>query len=231
MNTVLITGASRGIGLEFCRQYAERGWKVLACCRNPIQAMELMRLKEQFSTINVYPLDVMDRQDIDNLSVELSSLRIDLIVANAGIYGDQPGHAFGHLDYSNWLATFETNVMGAVKMVEAFMSQLLRSSNPRVAALSSQMGSIADNGSGGSILYRSSKAALNAAMKSIAIDLQSRGVGVMIFHPGWVQTDMGGSHALISTETSVSGMIDQVSNFSMTRTGEFIKYDGSNLPW
>jgi len=97
--------------------------------------------------------------------------------------------------------------------------------------LSSQMGSIDDNSSGGSILYRSSKAALNATMKSIAIDLERDGVGVLIFHPGWVQTDMGGTHALINTKTSVTGMVEQISCFNMQNTGQFIKYDGSLLPW
>ncbi len=231
MNTVLITGANRGIGLEFCKQYVKQGWRVIACSRNPKQAMELSKLSAENSNIKLYKMDVIGRKGVDELANELTDVTIDLLIANAGIYGDSNGHAFGNLDYSDWIKTLETNVLGAIKTIEAFMPNLVRSQNPRVAVISSQMGSIADNGSGGSILYRSSKAALNAAMKSLAIDLQTDRVGVLIFHPGWVKTDMGGPSALIDAKTSVTGMVGQIDNFKISETGAFIKYDGTHLPW
>lgn len=230
MGTVLITGANRGIGFEFCQQYAQQGWKVLACCRHPRQAIELNRLAENFS-INIYEMDIMNRNKIDELVNDLKNVTIDLVIANAGVYGDSSGHGFGSLHYEDWINTLETNVLGTVKVVEAFLPNLRQSSKPRIAALSSQMGSIDDNSSGGSILYRSSKAALNATMKSLSIDLQSEDIGVLIFHPGWVKTDMGGVHALIDAKTSVAGMIEQISNFKMAHSGQFIKYDGTILPW
>jgi len=230
MNTVLITGANRGIGLEFCRQYAKQGWQVLACCRQPEQAVELNQLANSMS-VEVHKIDVTNRKGIDELANRLKNQTIDLVIANAGIYGDSSGHGFGNLHYENWIKTLETNVLGAVKVIEALLPNLRLSNKPRIAVLSSQMGSIDDNSSGGSILYRSSKAALNATMKSIAIDLESEGVGVLIFHPGWVQTDMGGTYALINTKTSVTGMVEQISCFNMQNTGQFIKYDGSLLPW
>lgn len=230
MATVLITGANRGIGLEFCRQYAQQGWRVLACCRQPEQAVELNQLTNSMS-IEVHKIDVSNRNGIDELASKLKNQVIDLVIANAGVYGDSSGHGLGNLNYENWINTLETNVLGAVKVIEALLPNLKQSNDPRIAVLSSQMGSIEDNGSGGSILYRSSKAALNATMKSVAIDLESEGVGVLIFHPGWVQTDMGGMHALIDTKTSVEGMIEQISYFNLRNTGLFIKYDGTILPW
>ncbi len=231
MNTVLITGANRGIGLEFCTQYADQDWTVLACCRHPQQADQLNELAAGKPNIQVSALDVLDHAGIDRLAARLNGSSIDLLIANAGIYGDSRGKELGHLDYPAWIRTLETNVLGVVKVVEAFLPNLRRSSKPMLAALSSQMGSIADNSSGGSILYRSSKAALNATLKSVSIDLYAEGIGVLIFHPGWVKTDMGGPHALIDTNTSVSGMIKQINGFTMDQTGQFIKYDGSRLPW
>jgi len=231
MKTVLITGANRGLGLEFCRQYSNLGWHVIACCRQPEQAVELNKLVTKNTSITIYKINVLNRKEIDSLANNLCDTAIDLLIANAGVYGDSSHHGFGNLDYDDWINVLETNVLGVVKVVEAFMPNLRRSSKPKVAVLSSQMGSIDDNTSGGSILYRSSKAALNATMKSLSIDLENDGIGILIFHPGWVKTDMGGPHALIDAETSISGMIEQISYFNMKNTGQFVKYDGSKLAW
>ena len=231
MNKVLVTGANRGLGLEFCRQYAKAGWGVLACCRNPELAIQLNDLAIENSHVQVFKIDVLDRNSIDILANDLRGTRINLIIANAGVYGDSRGHEFGNLEYTDWISTLETNVLGVVKVAEAFLPNLKNSQKPCLAVLSSQMGSIEDNSSGGSILYRSSKAALNAAMKSLSIDLQDDDIGVLIFHPGWVKTDMGGPHALIDAETSICGMMKQISEFKMSQTGHFIKYDGTLLPW
>lgn len=231
MTRVLITGANRGLGLEFCNHYAKQGWDVLACCRNPEKATQLTKLTAENSSVQVYEMDVLNHVDIDALAIKLADFTIDLLIANAGIYGDSRGHEFGNLDYVDWIRVLETNVLGVVKVTESFLPNLKRSQKPVIAALSSQMGSIADNSSGSSILYRSSKAALNATMKSLSIDLQSAGIGVLIFHPGWVKTDMGGSRALIDTETSVTGMCQQISDFNISQTGQFVKYDGTEIPW
>ena len=231
MNTVLITGANRGLGLEFCKQYAKADWSVLAGCRNPELATQLNKLAIENPHVQVFKIDVLDRNSIDIIANDLKGTRIDLLIANAGVYGDSRGHEGGSLEYANWINTLETNVLGVVKVAEAFLPNLKKGQKPCIAALSSQMGSIEDNSSGGSILYRSSKAALNAAMKSLSIDLQNDDIGVLIFHPGWVKTDMGGTHALIDAETSVCGMMKQISEFKMSQTGRFIKYDGTQLPW
>jgi NAD(P)-dependent dehydrogenase (short-subunit alcohol dehydrogenase family) len=228
---ILITGANRGLGLEFCRQYAEAGWRVIAACRAPDQADALSALARDYPDVQMEALDVADFGAIDALSARLSDECVDILLNNAGVYGDQAGCGLGQLDYQRWAATLRVNTMAPVKMVEAFLPQLERGQHPLIAAVSSLMGSMTDNSSGGSLLYRSSKAGLNAGMKSLAIDLRPRGIGVLILHPGWVRTDMGGQNALIDVETSVSGMRRRINEFTMDQSGSFVRYDGGVAPW
>ena len=231
MPTVLITGTNRGLGLEFCRQYTEKGWDVIACCRNSAQAKELNELSQRYTSIQKEALDVAQFDEIDNLSTKLSDTSIDVLINNAGIYGDHSNHGFGQLDYQAWLNTLIVNTQAPIKMAEAFLPQIKRGSKKLIVNISSLIGSVSDNDSGGSILYRSSKAALNASMKSLSIDLRSQGVGVLIFHPGWVKTDMGGANALIDAKTRVGGMCAVIANFTLAQSGAFIKYDGKPMPW
>lgn len=227
MPTILITGANRGLGLEFCRQYATEGWQVLACCRNPETATQLANM----SNVQVFSLDVSDFAQIDKLAAQLQDTAIDVLINNAGIYGDSDKHRFGQLDYAAWMQTLTINTQAPVKMAEAFLPALKRGHKKLVVSISSLMGSIADNSSGGSLLYRSSKAALNAAMKSLAIDLEGQGIGVLVLHPGWVKTDMGGPNALIDAQQSIGGMREVIAGFTPAQSGHFLKYDGSSLPW
>jgi NAD(P)-dependent dehydrogenase (short-subunit alcohol dehydrogenase family) len=231
MTTVLITGANRGLGLEFCRQYADAGWNVLACCRNPAQADELNALSQHYTSMQIEALDVAHLDQVDELSKKLSDIAIDVLINNAGVYDDNRSNGFGQLDYKAWKHSLLINTLAPVKMAEAFLPQIQRGSKKLIVNISSLMGSLADNGSGGSILYRSSKAALNAAMKSLSIELKSLNIGVLILHPGWVQTDMGGANALIDSKTSVSGMCAVIKGFSLAQSGTFVKYDGKPLPW
>jgi len=141
------------------------------------------------------------------------------------------GGGLGRLNYGDWMRSLTINALAPVKMAEALLPQLQISQRKLIVSVSSLMGSIADNGSGGSLFYRTSKSALNSAMKTLAIDLQPQGIGVLILHPGWVRTDMGGENALIGVEESVSGMTQRIAGFDMTQTGRFVKYDGKALPW
>jgi NAD(P)-dependent dehydrogenase (short-subunit alcohol dehydrogenase family) len=231
MSTVLITGANRGLGLEFCRQYAEQGWHVIACARNPDDAFDLNNLAGHHSTIQLETLDIEKFKQIDALSEKLAHQPIDVLINNAGIYRDNKNNGFGHFDYQAWTESLLVNTEAPVKMAEAFLPQIKNSDKKLIVSISSLMGSMADNDSGGSIFYRSSKAALNAAMKSLAIELQNQSVGVLIFHPGWVKTDMGGPNALINAEQSVSGMRTLIQDFSLNQSGSFVKYDGTPMPW
>ena len=231
MATVLVTGANRGLGLEFCKQYASEGWRVLACCRMPQAAPELTSLIERYPLVSMFALDVADFAQIERLAEQLQDTSIDVLINNAGVYGDSQEHGFGKLDYQSWTKTLTVNVQAPVKMAEAFLPHLKRGDRKLLVAISSLMGSMADNSSGGSIIYRSSKAALNAAMKTIAIDLKEQAVGVLIFHPGWVKTDMGGANAPLEAAESVAGMRQTISAFSLDHSGSFVKYDGTPLPW
>ena len=230
MGVVLITGANRGIGLEFCRQYARDNWTVIACCRQPTKAVHLQELAKT-ADVQLEALDVADFVQIDALSGKLAGITIDVLINNAGVYADRKESGFGQLDYRSWTDALQINTLAPVKMAEAFLPQIQRSDKKLIVNISSLMGSIADNTSGGSISYRSSKAALNAAMKSLALDLAGRAVGVLTLHPGWVKTDMGGANALISASESVSGMRRQIEAFHLAQSGSFVRYDGAAMPW
>jgi NAD(P)-dependent dehydrogenase (short-subunit alcohol dehydrogenase family) len=231
MPTVLITGANRGLGLEFCRQYGTQGWNVIACCRKPGQAAELAALKTDFPGIRIEALDIEDFDKIDELAKKSAMLDIDVLINNAGVYDDKSSYGFGKLDYQLWQHSLLVNTLAPMKMAEAFFNNIKHSNKKLIVNITSLMGSITDNGSGGSYYYRSSKSALNSAMYSLAIDLKNQGVGVLILHPGWVRTDMGGPGGLIDSTESVSGMMKQIESFTLAQTGAFLKYDGKILPW
>jgi len=176
-------------------------------------------------------LDVTDFAQIDALASRLSGRAIDVLINNAGVYGDKPGKGFGHLDYQAWSHSFLVNTQAPVKMAEAFLPQVQSGDKKLLVAISSLMGSMADNSSGGSLLYRSSKAALNAAMKTLAIDLGKFSIGVLALNPGWVKTDMGGPNALIDVTESVAGMRAVIGDFTRLQSGCFVNYTGKAMPW
>jgi NAD(P)-dependent dehydrogenase (short-subunit alcohol dehydrogenase family) len=229
--TVLITGANRGIGLEFVRQFARGGSQVIACCREPTSASTLNTLmQESDGKVTVHRLDVANRAQREDLRRELGDTPIDLLINNAGVYGQRDA-TFGNIDEQQWLETFAINAIAPIKLSEALVENVARGRRKIIASISSQMGSIADNSSGGHYVYRSSKAALNAAMKSMALDLQSRGVIAAILHPGWVKTDLGGPNALISVEESVDYMRATLERVTLKDSGTFFDIDGSVMPW
>lgn len=226
--TVFITGANRGIGLEFVRQYLHDGWRVIATCRQPHHATELYALQEHFrQTLRIEPLDVCNGAAVTALRQVLSRERLDILINNAGVYGKGP-QMFGQLDVAEWQLTLTVNAIAPFKIIESLLPLL--QPQARIAAISSLMGSMADNGSGGSYYYRASKAALNAAHTSLARDLAGRHACIL-FHPGWVQTDMGGPGALIDAATSVSGMRAQLEQLTLAKSGLFLRYDGQPMPW
>lgn len=231
MPTVLVTGANRGLGLEFCRQYAAAGWKVFACCRKPDAARDLLATAAILPTISIHDLDLRHFAGIDALACKLAEESIDILLSNAGVYGDTGQTGFGCMDYQRWQDTLLINTQAPVKLAEALLPQVARSRQRLIVAITSLMGSMGDNSSGGSIMYRSSKAALNAAMKSLSIDLKDRGIGVLILHPGWVRTDMGGPQAPTSPEESVAGMRGVMDRFTPAASGRFINFRGEELPW
>ncbi|MEX2449993.1 MAG: SDR family oxidoreductase, partial [Rhodospirillales bacterium] len=155
---------------------------------------------------------------------------IDVLINNAGVHGPRPSR-LGGIDYDAWADVFRINTMGPMKVSEAFVEHIARSDQKKIVSITSRMGSIADNESGGAYPYRSSKAALNAVMRSLAADLKPRGVTVVVFHPGWVRTDMGGPSAPIEPERSVESMIKVISRIKLSDSGKFLNYDGAKLAW
>ena len=225
---VLITGANRGLGLEFTKQYVEAGWNVLACCRHPQSAMALQALVAAHNNIKVHTLDVADFTQIDELASKLKDENIDVLINNAGVY---PASSFGDTNYDDWAAGFKINSMAPLKMAEAFVQHITRSQLKKIATLTSKMGSIDDNTSGESYSYRSSKTAVNMVMKSLSIDLKPYGISVITLHPGWVQTDMGGPNGLINAQTSVAGLRKQIDSLDLSNTGQFVAFDGQEIKW
>jgi len=230
MNNILITGSNRGIGLELVKQYADDNWRVFACCRSPEKATALQEAARSNRNISIHLLDVTDPQQISALANELKDTPIDILFNNAGIYGPYDA-SFGNTDEQQWLECLRINTISPMKVTEAFVSHVAKSQLRTIATMSSKMGSMADNGSGGSYLYRSSKAALNAVMKSAAIDLKPKGIKVGIMHPGWVKTDMGGPNAEISTSECVQQLKNILSGLTLEKSGSFFEIDGSIIPW
>lgn len=232
MNSILITGSNRGLGLEWARQYGQAGWRVYATCRYPEQADALQQLCQTYPTISLHRLDVTRRDEIQSVVEALQGAPIDLLINNAGIYIEKyKQDSLGGIDYEAWLETFSVNSLGAIRLTEALLENLARGDKRLVVAITSHMGSIGEIEGPGSYAYRSSKAALNAAMKGISLELVARDVGVLLFHPGWVRTRMGGMDATLSTQQSVAGMRTIIERYSRRMSGQFYRYDGSQIPW
>jgi NAD(P)-dependent dehydrogenase (short-subunit alcohol dehydrogenase family) len=231
MPSILLTGSNRGLGLELARQYAEAGWRVFATCRHPAEAQDLRRLADQHPRISIHRLDITLVEDIRAIADELFDTSIDVLFNNAGVYleTDDDIPALGGLRYDDWLRTFEVNTLGAVRVTEALRDNVARSDRRLVAVMTSHMGSIADIDEKGSYYYRSSKAALNAAMRGIAVALRPQGIGVLLLHPGAVRTRMSATG--IGTKESVEGLRRQIDRFTLEDSGTFVRYDGSALPW
>ena len=227
MAVIMITGANRGLGLEFVRQYAAEDNRILACCRDPEKAEELKKIE---GNISIHALDVTNQEQIDALAAELAGTAVDILINNAGIYGPRDAPYDG-VDAARWAEVVNVNTMAPLAVANAFLPNLDAGEQKILAFITSKMGSIEDNTSGGSYIYRTSKAALNMVGKGLAMDLKPRGIRVLLLHPGWVKTDMGGPNALIDAGTSILGMRTILANLHDDQSGMFFNFDGSMIPW
>jgi NAD(P)-dependent dehydrogenase (short-subunit alcohol dehydrogenase family) len=231
MPTALITGANRGLGLEFARQYAADGWQVYAACRNLKSASELHRLADASGhKLRILALDVTNPASVKAAAAELDGQAIDLLLNNAGVGGTR-GETIGNIDYKGWAKVLDVNTMGPLRVSEAFVEHVVRSDRKLIVTLTSGMGSITDNTSGGAFAYRSSKAAVNMVMRSLAIDLAPRGVTCVVVNPGWVRTDMGGPHATLTPAESVSRLRRLIDRLGPAQSGKFFNHDGREYAW
>lgn len=227
MKSVLITGANRGIGLSLAKLYLAQGWQVHTTYRDADSSSELLQLASA-EQLDCHQVDITDYPAITALASQLPA--IDLLINNAGYYGPK-GYGFGHTDVEEWRKVFEINTIAPLKLVEAFAPNLRQGSLKKIACLSSKVGSMAENTSGGGYIYRSSKAALNSVVKSLSNDLTPEGFIVLALHPGWVQTQMGGPNAILSAPNSAKGLINAIENVTLSDSGRFLNYDGTEIPW
>ncbi|MFI4988841.1 MAG: SDR family oxidoreductase [Alphaproteobacteria bacterium] len=226
MPTVLITGASRGLGLEFARQYAADGWRVIACARAPETAAALKGLAGDIVTQR---LDVRDAKAMAPLRAALKGEPIDLLINNAGISGPRE-EAMPAVSDADWLEVFHVNAIAPLRVAEALAENVAKSRMKLMVYITSQMGSIARMAPGRRP-YRMSKAALNAGARGLALELAGRGITSVVFHPGWVRTDMGGPGGALDVETSIAGMRATIARLKPSDNGRFLNYDGAEIPW
>ncbi|GAB5453259.1 MAG: SDR family oxidoreductase [Halioglobus sp.] len=220
--TVLITGANRGIGLELARQFTARGYEVIGTARKPEAARELRELK-----VRVEPLDVADSASVKALAKALAGVPIDVLINNAGMSGHNAA-TFEETDFDQLAMTFEVNSFGPMRVTQALLPNLALGEGKTVAQMSSVMGSIAGN-QGGYYGYRASKTALNQLNMSLSKELGGRGYTCVVLHPGWVQTRMGGESAPVATEDSVAGLIAVIEGLDRDDNGRFIDYQGKEI--
>lgn len=224
MARILITGAGRGIGHALASRLGAQGHTVFAASRRPVEAAaETPNLRQVI-------LDVTDQGSIAAAAAALADEPLDIVINNAGIFGPR-GAGLGRIDDAVWHEVFATNVIGAYRVSEAFLPHLRRGREKKLVTISSRMGSIGANTTGGEYIYRSSKAAVNAVMRSLAVDLAPEGIIVAVLHPGWVRTDMGGPGATLDVETSAEGLAAVVLGLTPAQSGGFFNYDGAPLVW
>ncbi len=235
MPTVFITGASRGLGLEFARQYAKDEWKVIATCRNLELADELKSIQGK---LYIREMDVTKKDQIDKITCEFKEEKIDVLINSAAKHGPyDESSSFGNIDIEEWLDVMETNAIAPLKVTEAFFENVKRSEQRKIVFISSRAGSISERGTlphhkqGGSYIYRSSKAALNAVTQSLAFDLTQQGLCVIVLHPGFVKTDMAKGGAELDVLTSVAGMRKIIVESSPKDNSLFRTYEGELISW
>ncbi|MCB9655925.1 MAG: SDR family oxidoreductase [Deltaproteobacteria bacterium] len=220
MATAIVTGANRGIGLELCRQLSQRGDNVVAVCRKSSPALDGLGIKV------IDKINVGDTSTMPMLTEATKGMRIDLLINNAGVLATDSFDAFNE---EGMRLQFEVNTLGPLRVTRALVDNL--NQGAKVGIVTSRMGSIADNTSGGYYGYRMSKAGVNAIGKSMAIDLRARGIAVVLLHPGFVRTDMTQGAGQIDTETSARGLLKQLDATTLERTGKFMHMSGEELPW
>ncbi|MCB0364610.1 MAG: SDR family oxidoreductase [Bdellovibrionaceae bacterium] len=217
---VLVTGANRGIGLEFCRQYQADGWEVTAVCRGSSPALRELGVRI------IEEVDVSSPDQLKKLAQQLSAQTFDVLINNAGVWSEE---TLGEVTVPEWSRVMAVNGLGPILVTQALLANL--SSGSKIAMVTSRMGSIEDNTMGGYYAYRMSKAALNAGAKSLALDLKNQGIAVVILHPGYVITDMTNRLGDLTPQQSVTGMRQRIEELTMATSGGFFHTNGEKLPW
>ena len=220
MKTAVITGANRGIGLAISQALSQQGWDIIAVCRSESEEIS------NIASMVISGIDVTNSEHISQVKKVIGNQQIDLLVNNAGLLKNEE---LGQIDYDSLREQFEINTLSPLQVTEALLPNMVKGS--KIANITSRMGSIADNDSGGRYGYRASKAALNAIGKSLAEDLKDKGIAVAQLHPGWVQTRMVNFSGLISAQDSAAGLVKLINELNLSNTGGFWHTNGEALPW
>lgn len=231
---MVITRANRGIGLGFVKSFLEKGDRIVAVARQPEKAIELKLLREMYEEhLFLVSFDVTDetaiQKAVDTVQKKWSS--VDILINNSGIFGGKPQDSVKNLNLEIVKETFDVNVLGPIRVTRGFLPLLERGKEKKIIHITSLMGSIDDNKSGGDYAYRVSKAALNMMNRSLAHELREQRICSVVMHPGWVKTDMGGPEAPISVDESVRGMMTVISKLKPSDSGSFFNYQGNHMPW
>jgi len=230
MTNVLITGANRGLGLGFVKSFLAKNINVICTTRNIAGSKELLEYKKKYpNNLEILELDLLEENSENTLSDLLSDKPVDIFINNAGV--GNSNQRFGVVSSKPWLELLKVNLIAPLTVTQAIIENIKKGSDKKIYFLSSQLGSIGDNTSGGMYIYRSSKTALNQVVKSLSVDLKPIGITVISLHPGWVKTDMGGPNAPVSIDESVKGMMKVIDTTDIGNTGTFLNYDGKELPW
>ena len=230
MTNVLITGANRGLGLGFVRSFLAKNVNVICTTRNISGSKDLLECKKKHpNNIQILELDLLKENLEKPLSDLLSDKPIDILINNAGVGSSNQN--FDVVSSKPWLEVLKVNLIAPLMITQSIIENVKKSSAKKIYFLSSQLGSIAENTSGGMYIYRSSKTGLNQVVKSLSVDLKVHGVTVISLHPGWVKTDMGGPNAPVSIKESIEGMMRVIKTTDIRDTGRFLNYDGRELPW
>jgi len=247
-DTVLITGANSGLGLEFAKQYAAKGWTVIATHRRDGVPESLAAVVAEHPNVRVERMDVASAEEVTALAAKLKGVPIDVLINNAGIYadrsvctdeacrGDGDTQSFGKTDYALFDQIMAVNVRGPMLVSEAFIDNVRASTQKKLVSISSTNGSVTFSlGGSGAIAYRASKAALNREMQLVAVHLKNEGITVLLLHPGAVLTERQENFrsfpGMVEMQPSVTGMIEQIAKATIADTGRFIQYDGATAPW
>ena len=240
MSSILITGANRGLGLEFCQQYSQDNWRVFACCRDPDAADALDSIAvASAGRVTIHKMDTNISEEVSAVAAELQGESIDILINNAGVadsYGigvfegkDDPD--LNNYDMEGWQEVLNTNVISPGRVSGAFAEHVATSEKKLIVMMASGLSSIANTWQGGRYAYRTSKAALNMLMRGIGAWLEPRGVTVVSIAPGWTRTELGGPNANNSVEEAISGVRSVIERLSLEDTGSYWNFDGQRLPW
>lgn len=231
MRNIFITGANRGLGLAFVLHFLKNGDKVYAACRNPDTANDLLTYQKQYpKQLEILTLDLAKIQDIALLKQSFQDVPLDVLINNAGVFGPS-GMDIGHVEAKAWNEVFQVNTVAPIMLTQALLENIKQGKDKKLIFITSRMASIEDNSSGGRYIYRSTKAALNAAVHSLAFVLKEEGIICLLLHPGWVQTAMGGDNAELAPEESSRRLITLFEKTKLSDSGKFISHTGEILPW